>query len=58
MARADDVLREAEQLRLALRHQRAFARAICANAIQTRKLQAGLSPTVAIALAVNAPRSA
>ncbi|MDF0518016.1 hypothetical protein P0R31_12315 [Bradyrhizobium yuanmingense] len=54
MARADDVLREAEQLRLALIRERA----ICADATQTRTLQAGLSPAIAIALTVTAPRSA
>ncbi|MCA1429521.1 hypothetical protein I6F29_26935 [Bradyrhizobium sp. NBAIM16] len=58
LARADAALLEAERLRLALTRQRAIARAICANATQSRTLQAGLSPTIAIALTVNAPRLA
>ncbi len=58
LARADAALREAERLRIALTRQRAIARAICDNAAQTRTLQSGLSPTIAIALTVNAPRSA
>ncbi|MDF0583889.1 MULTISPECIES: hypothetical protein [Bradyrhizobium] len=58
LARADAALREAEQLRLALIRQRAIARAICDGAEQTRTLQAGLLPAIAIALTVNAPRSA
>jgi len=58
LARADAALREAERLRLALLRERSIAQAICDNAAQTRTLQAGLSPTIAIALTVNAPRSA
>ncbi|WP_271505439.1 hypothetical protein [Bradyrhizobium sp. CCBAU 11357] len=57
MARADAALREAERLRLALIRERAIAQAICDDAAQTRTLQSGLSPAVAIALTVNAPRS-
>ena len=57
LARADAALREAERLRLASMRERAIGQAICANASQTRTLHAGLSPTVAIALTVNAPRS-
>ncbi|WP_193760361.1 hypothetical protein [Bradyrhizobium yuanmingense] len=57
MARADAALLEAERLRLALTRQRAIVRAICDNAAQTRTLQSGLLPAIAIALAVNAPRS-
>ena len=56
LARADAALLEAERLRLALLRERAIARAICADAAQTRTLQAGLQPAVAIALTVNAPR--
>ncbi|WP_407188587.1 hypothetical protein [Bradyrhizobium centrosematis] len=58
LARADAALCEAERLRLALVRQRAIARAICDNAAQTHTLQSGLLPTAAIALTLNAPRSA
>lgn len=58
LARADAALREAERLRLALIRERAIAQAICHDAAQTRTLQSGLSPAIAIALTVNAPRSA
>ncbi|WP_165405626.1 hypothetical protein [Bradyrhizobium genosp. SA-3] len=47
-------LLEAERLRLALMRERALAQAICAHASQTRALQTGLLPTVAIALTVSA----
>ncbi|WP_025037628.1 hypothetical protein [Bradyrhizobium sp. DOA9] len=58
LTRADAALCEAGELRLALARQRAIAQAICANAAQTRTLQSGLSPAVAIALTVTAARSA
>ena len=58
LARADAALREADRLRLALLRERLIARAICADAARTRTLQAGLPPTIAIALTVTAPRSA
>ncbi|MFK4381523.1 hypothetical protein [Bradyrhizobium sp. USDA 223] len=58
MARADAALLEAERLCLALIRQRAIARTICDGAEQTRTLQAGLLPAIAIALTVSAPRSA
>lgn len=58
LARADAALDEAERLRLALMRERAFARAICARAVQTRTLQNGLTPAVAIALTVSAPAPA
>ena len=54
LAHADAVLLEAERLRAALTRERAIARAICADAILTRTLQGGLTPAVAIALAVSA----
>lgn len=58
LARADAALREAERLRLALICERSIAQTICDDAAQTRILQAGLLPTIAIALTVNARRSA
>ena len=58
LARADAALDGAERLRLALVRERAFARAICAQAVQTRTFQDGLLPTVAIALTVSAPAPA
>ncbi|MCP3388236.1 hypothetical protein NLM27_05515 [Bradyrhizobium sp. CCGB12] len=58
LARADAVLLEAERLNLALMRKRAIAEAICAHASQTRTLQTGLLPAVAIALTVSARRPA
>ncbi|MBR0844991.1 hypothetical protein JQ607_32745 [Bradyrhizobium liaoningense] len=54
LARADAALLEAQRLRLASMRERSIARSICALASQTRTLQAGLLPTVAIALTVSA----
>ncbi|KYG98445.1 hypothetical protein [Bradyrhizobium sp. DOA1] len=58
LARADAALQEAQRLRLELMRQRAIAEAMCAHVTQTRTLQTGLNPPVAIALTVNAPRPA
>ncbi|MBR0856772.1 hypothetical protein [Bradyrhizobium liaoningense] len=54
LARADAALLEAQRLRLASMRERSIARSICAHASQTRTLQGGLLPTVAIALTVSA----
>ncbi|AMA59376.1 hypothetical protein BCCGELA001_25960 [Bradyrhizobium sp. CCGE-LA001] len=58
LARADAVLLEAERLRAALARERDTAWAICTQAEQTRTLQDGLIPAVAIALTVSAPAPA